>query len=440
MSVHETTAKRARRVARRAMAATALAGLLALAACNGNGNGGDDPGEPVTLRMTIWSANEDHLALFNGIADDYLNTTSDVSRITFDPLPLDTYTTALTTQIAGGNAPDLAWLFESTAPDFVTSGALVPLDDTLTAAEGYQYEDLVPAATQLWHGTDGRLYAYPFSTSPYGVFANLDLLAGAGQPAPAEMVAAGDWTWQAVMAAAADVAAATDAAGLVIRDFDYAAWDNLATLWTGWGARAWSEDGTTCGFDQPEMVDAMTFLHTSIFADGALPGPGSSADFFAGESAFTVTQISRASLLEEDGFAWDLLPLPAGPAGEYAVIGQAGIGVLGQGDHPVQAADFLAFLTNPESSAKLAQFFPPPRQSLLNADTLAQTNPLLSAEQLQAVVIDGISTGVVKPSHTGQAEISQTVRAQLDAVWQPAADVAAVLGGVCEAIAPMLAG
>jgi multiple sugar transport system substrate-binding protein len=58
---------------------------------------------------------------------------------------------------------------------------------------------------------------------------------------------------------------------------------------------------------------------------------------------------------------------------------------------------------------------------------------------LQTVVIDGIATGVVKPSHTGQAEISQAVRAGLDPLWKPDADVKNVLGAVCTAIKPMLA-
>lgn len=423
---------------RQRAAAAVLVGALGAAGLAACGDDGGTSAEPVSLRMAIWSANEDHLALFDEIADEYLADNPEVSAVDFDPLPFDTYTTALTTQIAGGNAPDLAWIFESSAPDFVTSGALVPLDDTLADVDGYEYDDLVPAATDLWRA-DGQLYAYPFSTSPFGVFANLDLLADAGQPTPAELSGDGDWSWPRLIEAAAAVSADTPADGLVIRDFDYAGWDYLSTLWTGWGAQAWSEDGASCGFDQPAMVEAMSFLHEAIFEQGALPGPGSSADFFAGEAAFTVTQISRASLLEEDGFEWDLVPLPAGPAGEYAVIGQAGIGVLGQGDNPQQAADFLGFLTNPENSAKLAQFFPPPRQSLLTADTLAQTNPLLTAEQLQTVVIDGISTGVVKPSHTGQAEISQTVRAGLDDLWSADADVEAVLDGVCEAIGPMLA-
>ena len=58
--------------------------------------------------------------------------------------------------------------------------------------------------------------------------------------------------------------------------------------------------------------------------------------------------------------------------------------------------------------------------------------------QLQEVVIGGIEKGVVKPNHIGQAELSQTVRAALDPLWQPGADVTAVLGGVCAKIPPML--
>jgi len=419
------------------LTAVALVGTVALAACGG---GGDDAGDggPASLRMTIWTANEQHLALFNQIAEEYRKSHPNVTEIRFDPLPFDTYTTSLTTQIAGGNAPDLAWIFESSAPDFVSSGALLPLDETLRGTDGYQFDDLAPGPLKLWQ-RDGKLYAYPFSTSPFGVFVNTDLLKRAKQKTPAELIAAGRWDWSTVLAAAAAVQRETGKAGLVIRDFDYKGWDNLSTFWTGWGARAWSEDGKTCGFTAPEMVEAMTTLHRAIFVDKALPGPGTTADFFAGDAAMTITQISRASLLKEDGFGWDLVPLPAGPKGRYAVIGQGGLGVLKQGKHPKAALDFLAYLTNPENSAKLAQFFPPPRQSQLTAETLAKTNPKLTQEQLQQVVIDGITTGVVKPNHTGQAELSQQVRAALDPLWKPDADVKAVLDGVCATIQPLLA-
>lgn len=302
--------------------AAALTGALALSACGG---GEAEEKGPASLRVTVWSANEAHLKLFNEIADEYRKSHPDVAEIKFDPLPFENYTTTLTTQIAGGNAPDLAWVFENSAPDFVASGALLPLDETLKKAEGYQYDDISPATLKLWQH-DGKLYAYPFSTSPFGVFVNNDLLKQAGQKTPAELIAAGQWTWDAALAAAGATQTATGKAGLVIRDFDYKGWDNLSTFWTGWGARAWSEDGKSCGFASPEMADAMTTLHKAIFTTKALPGPGTTADFFAGDAAMTVTQISRASLLKDDGFAWDLVPLPAGRRGRTRWSGRPASG------------------------------------------------------------------------------------------------------------------
>jgi multiple sugar transport system substrate-binding protein len=394
------------------------------------------PAAAQDLRMTIWSANEGHLALFNEIAEDYKAINPDVN-VTFDSLPFDGYTTTLTTQIAGGNAPDLAWILETTAADFVTSGALIPLNSALERADGYDLPDVTDSALALW-STDGDIYAYPFSTSPFGMFVNNDLIREAGQRTPAELIEAGEWTWDNAIEVAEAVADAGHA-GLIVRDFNYQVWQNLTSVYRGWGASPWSEDGTTCTFTSPEMVEAMTFIHDAIFERGAMPGPGESVDFFAGDAAMTITQISRASLLpQDDPFDWDLVPLPAGPAGEYAVIGQAGIGVFAQGSNPEAAADFLAFFTNPENSQKLARFFPPARASLLTAEVLGAANPLLSQEQLEAVVITGIATGEVIPGHTNFAEIQQTVRASLDALWVPDADVPAVLQAVCDRVQPML--
>ena len=394
------------------------------------------PAMATDIRMAIWSANEAHLALFNEIAGAYKTSHPDVN-VTFDSLPFDGYTTTLTTQIAGGNAPDLAWILETTAGDFVSSGALTPLKSTFEGAADYNLADVTQSALALW-STDSEIYAYPFSTSPFAVFVNNDVIKAAGQKTPAELIAAGEWTWDNANVINTAVAA-SGKQGLIVRDFDYKVWDNLASIWNGWGASPWSADGKTCAFTEQPMVDAMTFIHKAIFTDKSIPGPGITADFFAGDAAMTITQISRASLLpKENAFDWDLVPLPSGPAGEYALIGQAGIGVFASGKNPQVAADFLAFFTSPENAKKLAQFFPPPRSSLLNADVLGAANPLLSAEQIEAVVIKGISTGVVKPGHAGFAEIQQTARAALDALWVPDADVPALLKSVCDRIQPML--
>jgi multiple sugar transport system substrate-binding protein len=182
----------------------------------------------------------------------------------------------------------------------------------------------------------------------------------------------------------------------------------------------------------------MTFLHKAIFTDKALPGPGTTADFFAGQSGLTVAQISRAGLLKEKPFTWGIVPLPAGPKTSAQVIGQAGIGVPAKSRQKETAADFLAFFTSPANAAKLGQFFPPARESLINAESLAKVSPLFTAEQLQSVVVNGIRTGEVLPAHTNSAKINSLVQSALDPLWKADADVAGVLDGVCKAINPVL--
>ncbi|MFF0345472.1 ABC transporter substrate-binding protein [Kribbella sp. NPDC004875] len=419
--------------ARKALGVLALTTALAVTAACGASDASSSAGSStdVKLRMTVWTSNEDQLKLFDAIGDAYRAEHPEVSSITFESLPFADYNTTLTTQIAGGNAPDLAWMGDL-SKDLIAADALVGLTGKLKATDGWKYDDLEDSATKEF-SRDGTLYAYPFSNSPFALYVNTDLLAKAGQKIDPKTL-----TWDQVAAAGAAVHAKTGKAGFVIRDFDYNAWNMLATVWTGFGAAAWSADGKTCTFGSPQMQQAFTFLHDAAFKTKAMPGPGAKADFFAGDAAFTVAQVSRASLLT-GSFKFGLSPLPAGPAGRYAVLGQAGVGVLAASKHAEQATDFLAYLTNPENAAKLAQFFPPPRKSLLTGAKLAANNKVLSAAQLQAVVVDQLPNAVTLPNHTKPAEIAQKGKTALDALWKPDADIPAVLNSVCAAIEPTLA-
>ncbi|MFC0532030.1 ABC transporter substrate-binding protein [Phytohabitans kaempferiae] len=411
----------------------AAAVVVGASACSASA---EDSG-PISLRMTLWSSAQPHLDLFNSIANDYLSEHPDVKEITFDSLPYEDYLTTLTTQIAGGESPDLAWIPEASSPDFIADSALAPLTEAFRATEGYDYDDILEPLTPLW-SQDGQLVAYPFSNSPFMVYVNEDLVAAAGLPSVAQMQEAGDWTWQDLFTAAAQIHAVTGKQGLLVKNFDYQAWHQLRQIWQGWDAYAWSADGKECQFTSPEMVSAFEAIHDAIFVGQAMPGPGTTADFAAGDVAFQVAQISQAAPLANVSFPWSITHLPTGPAGEYAIVGQAGMGVLASGEHVAAATDFLAFLTAPENAAKLAQFFPPPRQSLLTAETLAAANPLIKKEQLQDAVVSQVPLAARPLVHTGWAEIQQTARAALDAMWVPDADVEQVLDATCQAIDPLL--
>ena len=443
-----------RRGALRFTAALAGAALLVTSCAPGDtGTEEDEPTDEATdeaapeaeeasgataLRVTVWTGNDAHLALFDEIADSFIAQHDTVTSIDFDVLPFEDYNDALTVQLAGGNPPDLGWIMERNGPEFVQAGVLHDVGQALRETEGYDFDDIEESALELWVDGDA-VYGYPFSTSPFALFYNADMFEEAGLETPDALLERGEWTWDALRDAAGSVVEQDVANhGFVIRDFEFSLWDNLATVWRGWGASAWTEDGTTSTFAEPEMVEAMGWFHSMVFEDGAHPGPGQSADFFAGDAAITLTQISRASLLEEDGFDWGLVPLPEGPAGAQQVVGQAAVGVFAASEARPEAVEFLAYWTNEENSAAMAQFFPPPRGSLLTAAVLAETNPLLSEEQLERVVIGGIATGGPIPSHPNFAQLRDTIRSELDALWEPDADVQAVLEQVRDASEPLL--
>ena len=421
-------------------ACTAVSAALALAAC-GTADGTTEaaPG-PVDLRMVTWSANEGHHALFNEIAAEYLAANPDtVASITFDSLPGANYVNALTTQIAGGDAPDLAWVSEANAVEFVQAGVLHDLTPTFEATEGYALDDLLEGAAAPWSTPDG-LYGYPFSNSPFGVYVNLDLLEAAGQTNPRELLASGEWTWDAVMDLSQAVAESQGTGGFIPSANPYTAWnDALGAMWMSWGGRPWSEDGATCTFDSPEMVSFFEWFHNEVYVDHSTPQPGEEFNFRAGTAAMQLSQLSASTGLDGT-FRWDFLPMPTGPAGQVDVVGQAGIGVTSQSENPEVAADFLAFFTNAANGEKLAQYFPPPRQSLLTLETIQRAAPALNEEQIQATIIDAAMDAQTKPGHVKMSSFADSVRADLDALWTADADVPAVLGEVCAKLEPKLAG
>lgn len=422
---------------RSVLAATAAAAATAAltAGCgDGGGRSGADDGN---LRIAVWTAVKEHLALLNSIADAFKASNPKVKSIKFESLnPMD-YTTALTTQLASGNPPDLGWILETNAADFIEADTLVDMAPAMKAESGYGYNDLEPALLSQWR-RGKSLYAYPFSSSPLAVFYNADALAKADADDPAKLASEDAWTWDALAAAARKVTDAKTARfGLLVHDFDYKHWDRLYPIMSAYGAAPWTSDNN-CGFSDGKMVDAIDFFRKMAFTDRSTPGPGEQADFFSGESGMIITQVSKAGPLADVSWKWGVVPLPSGPAGAHQVIGQAGLAVFAKAKNQELAKQFFLFATDKKNTAELAQFFPPPRASLLTAETLARTNPLLSKDQLQESIIDSLKSGTVRPGHSGYAELNEKTRAALDAAWKPKADTHKVTRAICAAIEPLL--
>ncbi|MBL8834042.1 MAG: sugar ABC transporter substrate-binding protein [Rhodospirillales bacterium] len=394
------------------------------------------PATAAELRFTIWTGNEAHLRMLNGFANSFKAARPDVT-VKFETIPPDAYTQKLTIQIAGGNPPDAGWLMEDAAPTFASAGVLEDLASTLNSTKDYDFADFSKPALGLWTA-GSKVFGVPFSTSPFVIFFNKDMFDKAGLEDPIALAAKGQWDMTRFQDVAKKLAAANGKYGFEFKDgqgYDSRIMHALMPPIRAYGGDLWAN--RQCGLDTPQAVGAVKQLHDMVFKDKSIAPPGESADYFSGNAAMTINQISRASLMPKAGFKWGIAPLPAGPAGESPVIGQAGIVVFAAGKQKKLAAEFVAHMTDKANVATAAQFFPPARNSVLSGAGFLGSNNLIPAEQMKFVA-DAIAKGKVLPSHEKSPQILAAMKPRVDALWRADANVENSLRAVCAAIRPLL--
>lgn len=393
--------------------------------------------EPVNIKFTLWGS-ETHIALLTEIAEEYR---VDHPNVTFEfvSIPVTDYVSKLAVQLAGNDQPDMGWMLESPALGWEDAGALVDLAPYLTDDVDFNLADFSDSSLSLWT-QDEALYGIPFSTSPMFIAYNADLFEAAGLDTPSESYAKGEWTWEKF---AGDAKAITDlgngSIGYVhIDEISTNPWRLLVPVMQAYGGGSWNEAGSTCLMSSDESVEAATLIHDMMYVDNSIVKPNEKVDFTSGTVGMTMRQLSWLSSLADVTFDWDFAPLPSGPDGAKPIVGQAAVVVFNASPNQAVAIDFLKFLLNEENSAKLSQFFPQARATVLDAGSIEATNPTLNPESIQTAIIDQIKNGTVLPSHVEYSKIDLAVRAELDKLWTTDVDVAAIMNSACEVMAPYL--
>jgi multiple sugar transport system substrate-binding protein len=388
------------------------------------------------LRVTVWTGSKPQIDMFNAMADGFKKTHPDVN-VKFETIPAGDYTQKLTFQLAGGNVPDVAWIMEDSAPAFEQAGLLVDLAPTLEKTEGYDLADFSKPAMGLWQ-TGDKVWAIPFSTSPFVIYYNKTLFDKAGLPDPGQLADQNQWTMDKWREDAKAIKDKTGTWGFEFKDgqgYDTRMMHAMMPPIRAYGGYAWKDK--TCGFDKPEAVAAMTVLHDMVYKDKSTVPPGDQSDFFAGNAGMTINQLSRVPALAKVDFKWGIAPLPTGPAGAAPVIGQAAFAVFSQGKNKDLAVQLLAYLTNKENVATMAKYFPPARKSVLNDPAFVNSNPAVPPAQMKYVA-DAIANGRVLPSNIHAPQITAAMAPRVDAFWKPDADPQKAMDAVCAAISPLL--
>ncbi|MEX2535163.1 MAG: sugar ABC transporter substrate-binding protein [Trueperaceae bacterium] len=167
----------------------------------------------------------------------------------------DTLFQKLTTDIAGGAAPDVSIIGTRWLTDFVSQGIAEPLGDYMVEDDmGDRFIDVFLGPSEI----EGEVYGLPWTASARAMFYNQEIFDEAGAEVPG--------TWSELRDAAAAISENTDVFGFGLQGKEietdvywyYAMWS--------FGGDIIAADGTS-GIDSPEAIEAAEF-YKGLIDDG----------------------------------------------------------------------------------------------------------------------------------------------------------------------------
>jgi multiple sugar transport system substrate-binding protein len=336
-----------------------------------------DPKSPVTITFASWVGKEP------GMKDLYkkFEAAHPNIKVKFVNIPSEGASQKLTTQIAGGNPPDSAYLDSGTVADFASRGALVNLDNYVKRTPTVKPDDFVESfkgSTEY----EGHMFALPFDGESTGLFYRTDLFKAAGITEPPK-------TWDEFEA---------DAQKLTQPDKKQYGYELFASesayYWYPWlwqaGGNLLSDDEKTVEFNSAEGKKAADFY---VGLTKYAPKDYLNSNSYDGRVAFANGSVGMymagawlAGVLKEEfpkiEGKWATAPLPEGEAGCKTTIAGDSLAMFSQSKNQDAAWIWIEFLTQPENMKRWSVDDPnstimPTRTSLLQSPELAQKKPVL---------------------------------------------------------------
>lgn len=347
------TKKSAQRIT---LIAAGTAMMLGLSACATGAASGSSTAElsdeDVTLNITWWGGDA-RVAVTQEAIDSF---EKEHPNITVKTQFSDWtgYWDRLATSTAANNAPDVLQMDELYLASYADRGTLYDLDDAPQLDTSALDESVLDLGR-----VDGKLNAYPISTSPYGIIVNDTVLSELGLTLPDTST----WTWDDLTAFAESVSAASN--GEVV---------GIAPINNGFGLQLWArQNGDALFSDGKVSIKPATlesFFQQSL--DWTKDGASASAsrltesnaaaleqtDFGTGKQALSfaqATQISAyATATGGDELSLVLPPTNDENADKYAYM-KAGMywAISSRSKHPAEAAELIDFLANSDEAGAI---------------------------------------------------------------------------------------
>lgn len=389
-----------------------VAAALVLAGCSSGGSSNTnqgagkgtvpEPKSPVTVTFSSWVGTDDTM---KGLAAAF-HKEHPMITIDFQNVPAEQASQKLTTQIAGGDPPDVAFVNASDTADFASREALVNLDSYISRSTIVKADGYVPAFKTFVTYNDS-MYGLPIDGESTGLFYRKDLFAAAGIDGPPT-------TWDEFLA---DAQKLTNPAA---HQYGYEVFaPEAAYYWYPWLYQAGGDLLDAKGnilFTSPEAKKAAEFyVNLAKYS----PPDYLNSNSYDGRTAFAQGQVGMymagawfaGTLSGEfpkiDG-KWAAAPLPNGPAGCKTTIAGDSLIMLAGTKNADAAWKWMEFLSRPDNMATWTYkskngTLLPPLTSLLDSPDLIKTKPVL--EGFAKLMKCGVASTVSNPKFPQVEEI-----------------------------------
>jgi multiple sugar transport system substrate-binding protein len=357
-----------------------------------------DPSSPVTISYQTWQ--DTTTDTFQGMLAEFHELHPNI-KVEPAAVPAEQASEVLTTQIAGGTAPDTVYMDAGAVSDFASRNALVNLDDYISKSIAVVPDDYIQAFRDS-STFEGSLYGLPFDGETTGLFYRTDLFEAAGIEQPPT-------TWEEFRATAEALTQPDK------NQYGFAIFASEAAFyWYSWlwqaGGKLVEDDGETIAFNSEAGKKAAEFyVGLTEFA----PPDYLNSNSWDGRVAFAEGQVGMyiagawlAGTLQEEfpdaEGKWATAPLPEDVQCGTQIAGDALVMPTG-GENPDAAWKWIEFLSAPQNillhnlgTPEEPTTLLPPRKSLLEDPRLFENNPLMQgfAEQMSC----GVSNNITNPN------------------------------------------
>jgi multiple sugar transport system substrate-binding protein len=407
-----------RRVRKRLLVALGGALVVTLTACGGSSANDtsdkatgsiEDPTEPVTITFASWvGASDEMQSVKAAFEKEHPNIT-----VEFQNVSADSMTQKLTTQIAGNNPPDTAYVDASTVASFAARKALVNLDNYIGRSDVVDpdaYVDVFRAFATY----EESMYGLPIDGESTALFYRTDMFEAAGITTPPA-------TWDEFLSAAKALTKPADKQYGVALFAPEAAYYWYPWLWQN-GGEVTNDEGTEVLFDSPEAIEAAEYyVGLKKFAPPDYLNSNSydaRLGFFNGQIAMYPAGSWFAGTIAEEApdleGKWAVAPLPEGTNGCATTVASDTLVIFNQSKKKDAAFQWIEFLSKPDNMALIT--YGADGTTLPTTTELLESPDLIEAKPQLKGFADAMACGVSNlAAHKAWPQIEEALNSQLGA-------------------------